>query len=356
MAAKPKPKSLRILRWLVALASGAHLTAVAAVLYALEHCGETQWRFSPLLYLPPQGWLLPLLALTPLALLLCRWAILLHGLAVIFVLLGFMHFHSPQEELKDNQYEAGEVLTVVTANIGQRKVNTLQPFLDEMDADVIAFQENLYREKSFDRTYTGYGVQIVGEFTLASKLPIRNAALVPDLEFEGRPVAARFELEYRHKPIALYNVHMPTPRSYLYELRGRGFLVESVLGGGLFAGEQQQDYQYYWNSRFELARGLLAALEKEKLPVLLVGDFNTPDHGALYQLFAGRFTDSFARVGYGYGFTFPGSTHTPVAGYRPWLRLDYQFADEHWQAVESNVEPLTHAQHLAVEASYLLKE
>ena len=74
-----------------------------------------------------------------------------------------------------------------------------------------------------------------------------------------------------------------------------------------------------------LARGLLEVLKNEKRPVIVVGDFNTPDHGGIYKMLAAEFTDAFATVGQGYGETFPGDVHTPVAGFRPWLRLDYQF-------------------------------
>lgn len=356
MAAKPSSKFVRVLRWLLFGASVAHLAAVIAVLYALEHCTEEEWYLSPLLYLPPQGWLLPLAVLGLMAVFLRPLFLVLHVASVVTVFLWFMHFHGPEENADLKEYQPEQVLTVVTANIGQRNVKKLQPFLDSVDADVIAFQENVYREQAFDQGNNGYAVRIEGEFTLASKLPIRESAIVPDLTFDGRPVAARFELEYKNRRIAVYNVHMPTPRSYLYELRGRGFLVESVMGGGLFDPEKQHDYQYYWTNRFALARSLLVVLANEKLPVIICGDFNTPDHGGVYQLFAREYRDTFAAAGRGYGFTFPGDTHMPVAGYGPWLRLDYQFADEHWQAIECLVEPPVRAQHLALEASYLFKE
>jgi vancomycin resistance protein VanJ len=347
--ATPK-KPFRRLWLLLTWASLLYLIAVCAGLYLLDHCTEGQWYLSPLLYLPPQGWLLPLAGLVPLALWLRPAMLALHGLAFIAVVLGFMHFASPKTSVAN--VPADSVLTVVTANIGQRKAATLQPFLDEMSPDIITFQEGAWPEPSFAEANPGYEYRRAGEFTLASKLPIGVSGVVPDLTFEGREVAARFELATTNGTLVIYSVHMPTPRAYLYDLRGEGLLADADHREGVFSRAAWDDYRYYWSSRFDLARGLLAALAKEKHPVILCGDFNTPDHGALYQLFAARYTDAFATAGQGYGLTFPGDIHAALAGYRPWLRLDYQFADASWEPVEAIVEPLKRTQHLAVSASY----
>ncbi len=344
----------QLLKFLITWGSVAYLIALVLLFYALEHCTERQWYLSPPLYLPPQGWLLPLLVLTPLAIFVRPIILPLHLLAAVVVFAGFMHFHSPPKGNSET-YSADSVLTVITANIGQRKPQTLQPFLDAMDADIIAFQESIYGKKSFNHENAGYNFRVENEFSFASKLPITASGLVPGLTFEGRSVAAWFELKYQNRAIVVYSVHMPTPRSYFFSLRGRGFLVESELGGGIFSKEVQEEYAYYWSTRFELARALLAVLEKEKRPALVVGDFNTPDHGALYKLFTARLTDTFAATGKGYGETFPGNTRMPITCFRPWLRLDYLFASADWLPIECAVEPLTHAQHLAVMASYQLQ-
>jgi endonuclease/exonuclease/phosphatase (EEP) superfamily protein YafD len=343
-------KSIKALRRLVAGLSLLYLIVLCTVLCLLGNCAEGQWYLSPLLYLPPQGWLLPLVVLAPLALWLRPWVLFLHLLAFFAVLLGYMHFFTPKTAA--NNVPADSLLTVVTANIGERKNSTLQPFLDEMDPDVITFQKGRYPEETFEAANPGYDYRVTNEFSLASKLPIRDAGIVPDLTFEGRPIAAWFELDYTNRPIVIYSVHMPTPRYYLYDLRGDGFLESASRQEGIYSQETRDEYKNYWKSRFELARGLLAVLAKEKRPVIVCGDFNTPDHGELYELFATHFTDAFAAVGEGYGLTFPSNAHVALAGYRPWLRLDYQFADTNWLPVEAIVEPVKRAEHLAVSASY----
>ena len=353
MAAESKKKSrlTRLLRFLVTWGSVIYVVALACLLYELENCTEKQWYLSPLLYLPPQGWLLPLVVLAPLAFILRPAMLVFHIGAALGLFLVYMHFHAVPENIQAPTPD--EIITVITVNIGQRKTKTLEPFIEEMEAEVIAFQEALLNQKAFRLENPLYTTRIEGEFSLASKLPIRSSGIVPDLTFDGRPVAAWFELLYHGKPFVLYSVHMPTPRAYLNDLRGKGFLAEAERGGGLYSSDIRAEYQYYWTNRFALARDLLAVLQKDSRPKIMVGDFNTPDHGGVYQMLAAAFTDAFAATGKGYGETFPGTAdHMLLTNFRPWLRLDYQFADEHWQPVECVVEPQKRAQHLAVMASY----
>lgn len=353
MVTKEAPnKSFRPLRFLVTWTSVIYLLALAGVLYGLEHCSERQWFLGALIYLPREGWLLPLGALLPLGLLIRPVVCLLHAAAVALVLFGFDH--SPTAPITARATSTRPALTVVTANLGQRKLRTLLPFLKAQAPDLIAFQEVAVSRKGFSLEDAAYATRVEGEFSIASKLRIRNSGIVPDLTFEGRPVAAWFELEFEDRPVIVYSVHMPTPRSYLLNLRGNGFLASVMSGGGLLSDSAREEYQYYWSSRFELARGLLAALKNEKRPVLIVGDFNTPDRGGLYELFTAQWIDSFAAAGSGSGDTFPGDLHGRAAEFGLWLRLDYLFAANGWQPVECSVEPLVRAQHLAVAGTFEL--
>ena len=339
---------VRFLRFVVTWGSVLYFFGLLGVLWSLEHCTEQQWYLSPLLYLPPQGWLLPVVLLAPLSLILRPLLLLLHAGAVLAVLLGFMHYYAPSEPVELPE----KTLTVLSANLGQRKLASLQNFLDETDADVMVFQEAVVRERTFTINNPNYRVAIAGEFSLASKLPILRSALVPNLDFDGRPIAAWFELKYLGQTVVVYSVHMPTPRAYLTDLRGRGFLAEANRGGGLFNEDIRAEYQYYWTNRFALMQGLTQVLTNDARPKIICGDFNTPDHGKLYKLIATEFVDAFANAGQGYGQTFPGDARTPIAGYRPWLRLDYQFCDDRWRPADCFVEPLKRAQHLALVTSY----
>ncbi len=345
-------KSRRSLGRLVLWSSVLYLLALCGVLYSLDHCTEQQWYFGALLYLPPEGWLLPLVMLFPLALLTRPAICLLHVAAAVVVYMGFMDARAFSRKPAEVavQVDSNDVLTVITANIGQRRVQNLQPFLERQQADVIAFQKVVYSPKAFLKKYPDYDVRVEDQFTLASKLPILNSGIVPDLTFEGRPVAAWFELNYGDRSVVIYDVHMPTPRWYLLGLRNSA----SVRDGELPSEEAEQNFQYYWTERFELARGLLAVLREEKRPMLVVGDFNTPDHGGLYQLFAAQLVDSFAVAGAGGGNTFPCNGSRKLSLLGPWMRLDYIFAGPDWYPIECAVEPPVSAEHLAVMGKYAL--
>jgi vancomycin resistance protein VanJ len=346
-----KKRLLRFARFLITWTSVAYVLALALVLYGLEHCTERQWLFGALLYLPPMGWLLPLAVLLPMAVMLRPSVCILHIAAATAVFFLYIAPHSLEKKVHATSRQTD--LTVITANIGQRNVKTLQPFLESHDFDVIAFQERAYNPGTLAAQHPDYNVRVEKEFTLASKLPINGSGIVPDLEFQGRPVAAWFELDFHGQFIVVYDVHMPTPRSYLWQLRGNGFWVGLRSGGGLIDTEGAREYEYYWTTRFELARGLLTALEQEKRPMLVVGDFNTPAHGGLYRLLAANLTDSFAVAGDGGGETFPESAGR-LSRLGPWMRLDYLFAGKDWIPLACEVEPRVRAQHLAVAGRYTL--
>ena len=143
---------------------------------------------------------------------------------------------------------------------------------------------------------------------------------------------------------------MPTPRTSLDTMRKTG-----VHGRfGLATDGEHGEFDYYWKARFELARGLLDALAQEKRPMIVVGDFNTPDHGELYKLFSSAMTDSFAAVGTGARATFPADVGGKLFELGPWLRLDYLFAGKGWMPIGCEVEPAVRAQHLAVMGRFQL--
>lgn len=339
------------LRPLIFWASVVYLIVLCGVLYALEHCGERQWFLGALLYLPAEGWLLPLMILVPLALLVRPSVCLLHVAAVVAVYFGYQGLSAGivAEASGDTP-----TLTVVTANIGQRRMRALEEFLYEKDADIIVFQEAKYPERRAQWQLPDFYYGDESEFTIASRYPITQSGVVPGLNFRGHPVAAWFELDYGGQPIVVYSVHMPTPRPFLRQMASGGFMSAVLSCGGFLNDDFRHDCRDYWKTRFELGRGLLAALKNERRPLIVAGDFNTPDHGALYKLFAADFTDSFAAAGSGSGKTFPANAHGYASQIGPWMRLDYLFAGREWRPLACEVEPFAAAQHLSVMAKYEL--
>lgn len=328
-----------------------YLIFLLVILLLLKHVGERNWISSVLIYLPPTGWLLPLAFLTPLCLF-CRSRLYwLHLLAVLFVFFFYMDFHWSFRTTPKKS-----TLTLVTNNVGDRKSQTLQTFLKSETPDIIALQDAGLRARPISKENPDRFVAQQGQFLLVSKYEIKNSGYVPGLLSSIGPAAAWFELDYQGKTIVIYNVHFPTPRPDFYKLRGRGFLAELRSLGGIYSSEVRDEYRKSMANRVQLARNFLAWLEKEQRPFLVVGDFNMPSQGYLYDLFSDRFTDSFATKGRGYGLTFPGTTRNPLSLFGPWLRIDYIFTSKDWGPVRSRIESTQDAEHLALLGEFELKD
>ena len=145
-------------------------------------------------------------------------------------------------------------------------------------------------------------------------------------------MAAWFELEVREgQSFVIYNVHLPTPREAIRANLFGGALYGIVGIPGTGWGDERRRREEFWQGRIDLADQLLAHLEAETKPYLVVGDFNMPARGHIYRKVASNHIDAHRVAGNGYGFTFPGKTRNPLGLFRPWLRLDYLFAGKGWK-------------------------
>jgi endonuclease/exonuclease/phosphatase (EEP) superfamily protein YafD len=175
------------------------------------------------------------------------------------------------------------------------------------------------------------------QFICLSRLPITGSHLLPVSNWSGPPVAARFEILFHGQKMAFYSVHLPTPRKELNHLASP-HLRAAFLG-----------YDEHRLQRLEIGREISTRIAAETAPTIVCGDLNFPDHGATYHRFTSFLTDSFAKVGHGWGFTFPAYSHNLLTR-GPWLRLDYIFAGRGWQPVTCDPEPGRLSQHRAVAA------
>jgi endonuclease/exonuclease/phosphatase (EEP) superfamily protein YafD len=333
----------RSLGWLTL----AYVGGLFVIVIALEWGGEKLWLLSLLLFAPPQVMLLPLLILTPLCMVfrprLCLW----HLGIVLILAFGYMNFRWSGTPVRTER-----TLTAVTFNAGQSSHSQFTQFIEHEKPDVVLMQDaGTTLANSLQKKLPGYHVARYGEYSLLSRFPIQKAALLPAPLGEGRPVGARFEVLVHAQPVAFYGVHMPTPRRVLSHFMGGRRIL------GEIAGVSRRDplygsYGEWLDQRIQLARDLRQVFADEKLPFIVGGDFNMADHGHIYHLFAGEMTDAFKASGRGWGMTFPGSTRNPVAGFGPWLRLDYFFAGRGWRAVECRPEPGRKSQHKAVLARF----
>ncbi len=325
----------------------AYFVFLVITLFALGWWGERNWLLSILLFVPGVLWLVPFLLLSPFHLIfrpaLCGIT-LAATLLICFIYLDFCWSFSTDKN------EAG--LAVVTANIGERKFRTLTAFLEREKPDVIALQDAGQRGHSLSIQYPDRSVATLDEYVLVSRFPIQDSGLLSELRYGSRSIGAWYELEYDGQALVIYNIHMPTPRPEFIKLRGRGFLAEAIGGGGIYSKETRKSCAEFFEARIRLARGLMELLRREKRPFLVVGDFNMPANGYIWDLFHSQLTDAFGAKGRGYGFTFPSTAGNFLSLFGPWLRLDYLFAGNNSHPVSCRVEPRQPGQHRAVVAQF----
>ena len=332
----------RALGWLTFLYGAALLVAMIA----LEWQAERLWVFSLLLYAPAQMLLLPLLVLTPLCLLFRRRLCLVHLACVLVLGFGYMTFRRSGSSRRDDK-----MISAVTFNLGESNRPQFAGFLEREKPDFILLQDARGRGPEFAAKVPGSFVAGQDQFVFVSRFPIQKSALLAEPQWAGHPVAARFEVLVQGRPLVFYSVHLPTPRQELSRFLG-GRRVLGDLVGRRHREPGFGNYREWLAARIQLARALAKVFQDEPQPFIVAGDFNMPDHGLIYHLFAGEMTDAFAKEGRGWGMTFPGGKGRFVRLFGQWLRLDYFFSGRGWRAVECRPEPGDRSQHKAVLARF----
>lgn len=321
----------------------------------LRFIGERNVTSAFLLYLPRVLFLLPVAVLFPLALIACRKSAAALSISSLIFLIwglgwkpGFAPSPDPSQE--------GETITVLTYNRGQHANQSLQPFKNLTNPDIIILQESAGRAARYAvaEGYEKYQyTKDEAEFTLLSSYPILHSETVSLQNSVGSPpVAARFEIRFDGSPISIYAVHALSPRDTLLHYR-RGAFLWGVLGmpGTSFAHKRKEN-QRYWDRRIIEARELQTAISRDPLPTLVAGDLNAPSGGYIHGAFLENLQDAHMESGSGTGYTFPGTTRNPVSGGGPWMRIDYLFCDDNWSPVWCITEKNRRSQHRAVTAQF----
>jgi len=355
----------QFLKWIrtgLEVAFWGYSAVLILALIFVDLVGERNVTSAFLLFLPQQGWILPYLALVPVCLLVHWWLLLRIALVAVFFVFGYMDWQvGVPAGVRDGAAGDGQsdTLTVLSFNRGQQ-AGSLRPFKNRVKPDVLVLQDAPHRAGRFLRA-EGYSEfshgESIGEFTLLSRHPITAKKLVrlPG-DLPNVASAARFEIDFLGRRTVVYSVHLPTPRDVLLYYR-RGAFLYGVLGlPGTPWAEKRRDNQEYWDRRIAIARALVEQVGKEEYPYLVVGDFNTPDHGYIYRIFSTAWEDAHEEAGVGFGFTFPGTTRNPLSLFGPWLRLDYLFSGGGWKTVASWAEPSRPSQHRAVAATFQLQK
>jgi vancomycin resistance protein VanJ len=318
--------------------------------------GERNLFFAFILFVPAQVWILPYFVFAGMATVLLSWRLIL---LTLFSACFFAWAYLDWESSGGRSPKGGGQLTILTFNRGERS-GSLQPFKNSVSPDIIVFQEAPFKSKPYLKSegYESYTHgEDIGEFTLLSRFPITEKELLT-CNLNGIPLeramGARFEVDFNGAPIAVYNIHLRTPRETLKAMR-RGAFIWGLIGiPGTAWGDKRTGYESFWDGQIEIARQLVTQLESEKLPFIVAGDFNAPDHGYINGLFDGEFNDAHEEAGHRFGYTFPGSTRNPLSLFTAWLRLDKIYCNDSWRTINCVTERGRSSQHLSVAATFEL--
>ncbi len=347
-----------IFRTITLYLSGFAALGLIVIALSIEWIGQHNLMTAFLIYLPGWIWALPLAIMAPL-LLVVRPSYGLCALLLILVYWGpWLGYEliTPKSDL-----QAQAEIRVLSWNRGQAGGQSLQPFKNRVQPNVIAFQDAARRLVSYQAAPEYADLPLaasMGEFLVLSRFPVRATESISFPVSLSLPksetvtVAARFEIDGPSGTLALYNVHLPTPRDTLSFYRRGAFLLGVIGLPGTEWGRKRAEYQKYWDGLLALNRQLVERMTAEKIPVLVTGDFNSPALGPAHRLYAASLHDSHEEGGRGYGYSFPGETGNPVALLRPWLRLDRILAGKEWELVSQETETGRTSQHLAVFAAY----
>jgi vancomycin resistance protein VanJ len=340
--AAPRPS---LFRRAVALAIIGYTTALIVLFPAMQFIGERWWPLAVLLYLPQSLFLLPLIVLIPAALLaeVSTGSYCLLGICLII-----FFWHLPFYPGISGA-PGPATMKLMTNNYDGNHGLSLQPFISQEDPDFVAIEDAENQAGAFRRANPGRIVTAEGQFLLMSKAPITSASFLPWPKWRGAPVAAVFETPWRGQNIAIYVVHLPTPRWDFAKLAGLG-VVREILGRNRRRSDGMS-FSESMTARVQLARDLASVIAREQRPFVLAGDFNMPPYGYVHRVITGGLTDCFAQSGRGFGFTFPSDSHNPLTLGEPWLRIDYIIAGPGWHSVDCEVEPHRRSEHRPVVAT-----
>lgn len=178
------------------------------------------------------------------------------------------------------------VLTVLTYNARTdlNTPDTLEAVLRDANADLVALQEINLPELTERLADTYPHTFAISDQMILSRHPLDTTDTAATWEQASHADAVRVIVTVGDTPIIFYNIHPKPPN------------VFGLLRGDLYYEEQARTAGY---------EQLIPRLAEENGPVIIAGDFNTTDRGAPYRQLRATYRDTFAEVGWGFGFTFP---------------------------------------------------
>jgi endonuclease/exonuclease/phosphatase (EEP) superfamily protein YafD len=330
--------------------------ALLVALTVLNRVGADRWWFGAVnLYLPQVVWALPGIVLLLVTLRRAPrwfWLPLLGVLWVAGPLMGFCWpLHSPAEP------PGGESLRVMTWNVKYAARDhashlALRRDIELHKPDVVLMQDAQEALTGpLKELFRGWHVRVEGQFVVASRFPLGRLQLLRLSPPGGDSVCVRTVMRLNGSEVALYNVHLESPRNGLNALRvvkrKPGVLPQAV-----------QTLTHNVEARFSQVQALQQHLRQEQLPMIVAGDLNSPDPSRVCSaLRDAGLHDAFAEGGKGYGYTYGHFLlqHRIPSITVSWMRIDHIMMSSRFRATRCRTGTYTASDHRPVIADLVLR-
>lgn len=321
------PRKVR--RWgrTVRIASVVDFALIMVATVILWAVSERTWWGSIFTFLPRHVFLIAPLLLLVCSVLADRWSILVNLAGIVVVIGPLMGGHfSVAAFFAETRPENS--LTVISCNMEyfQPGVEVAFQEIAGRAPDVVAFQEAVGGWEFFPRYFPGWHIVHEDQFWIGSRYPLRRIDICNTGDFP-HPTAVSVRIDAPAGPFILHDVHLTTPRYGFLEINWH-----SILNGS--GPRNLEAYNARRASEARKVRAYIeridASLEDGRLPVVVVGDFNTPAVSNLYRDAWSGFANAFETAGLGFGYTAPCTHHRYWFNDVPWVRIDHILVDDRW--------------------------
>jgi endonuclease/exonuclease/phosphatase family metal-dependent hydrolase len=240
-------------------------------------------------------------------------ALAVNGGVLLFFLFQFMVFNVPLLSVFGSNLRPGEKrVRVMTLNIayGSRGVEGILEEIERQKPDVLCLQEAREFHQYHDiiprllQSLRGWHVARGAEVVTMSRFPIVAQRNYPMPRPSGRTLLET-TLNVEGRRLLVFNTHFSTVRPGPYKTNSRYQVLR--YGGSAEMRQVQADI-------------LLNAAGTRRTPSVVMGDFNNPPRGLVYEKLSERWVDAFRGAGWGFGYTFRSDL--------PLLRIDYIWAGD----------------------------
>lgn len=259
--------------------------------------GDRWWPASMLLFGPRWLLLLPLLLLVPPAAFYDRRLLIPLLLSALIISGPLMHINLPISKITGSVHSGSRKLRVLTCNIDGKFSDKalLASTISKLSVDIVALQEC----PDDIKLNLPVGWQMITERGLAviSKFPLRKVDTVkitkPGGQWPGTYLL-HAAVQAPGGDIAVCSILLPTPRVGLMTILDRHTIVRPSRSRFFY-----EETGFRRSAALEVRR----YVEQISLPVIVVGDFNTPVESTIYRSVWSAFKNAFSEIGSGYGWT-----------------------------------------------------